>query len=263
MDENTENATPLTGDDNPAGPEENPPVKEENGSFFRKMLSHAAMRIALITAAVLLLLAFLFSVPVFIAPALQHAWGTSRAECRADSSLLQDKGIKKQLALTKSDISRLEKKLASFIPTSTYIVVNTTDNRFSLYKSRKLIREGFCSSGSYTLLKTEDGEKEWIFKTPRGRFSIQGKITNPVWRKPDWAFVEEGLPIPGAGDASRYEYGVLGDYAMSIGDGYLIHGTLYKRFLGMPVTHGCIRLNDEDLEIVYNALSIGSKVYIY
>ncbi|TFH46246.1 MAG: L,D-transpeptidase, partial [Bacteroidia bacterium] len=160
-------------------------------------------------------------------------------------------------------IARLERKLASYIPTSTYIVINTTDNRFSLYKSRKLVREGFCSSGSYTLLKTEDGEKEWIFKTPRGRFTIQGKITNPVWRRPDWAFVEEGLPIPGPVDASRYEYGVLGDYAMSLGDGYLIHGTIYKRFLGMPVTHGCIRLNDEDLETVYNALSIGSKVYIY
>ena len=40
----------------------------------------------------------------------------------------------------------------------------------------------------------------------------------------------------------------LGDYALALGDGYLIHGTIYKRFLGMPVTHGCVRLNDEDLE---------------
>ena len=50
---------------------------------------------------------------------------------------------------------------------------------------------------------------------------------------------------------------------MSIGDGYLIHGTIYKRFLGMPVTHGCVRLNDEDLEAIFNTLSIGSKVYIF
>ena len=256
MDEQTENTTPQAGDEIPAGP-------EGKDSFFRKMLSHFAIRIGLTVTGIILLLIFLFCVPVYIAPALQHAWGTSRAECRADSSLLKDKAIKKQLSQTRSEIGRLERKLASYIPTSTYIVINTTDNRFSLYKSHKLVREGFCSSGSYTLLKTEDGEKEWIFKTPRGRFSIQGKITDPVWRKPDWAFVEEGLPIPGAGDASRYEYGVLGDYAMSLGDGYLIHGTIYKRFLGMPVTHGCIRLNDEDLKAVYNALSIGSKVYIY
>ena len=102
-----------------------------------------------------------------------------------------------------------------------------------------------------------------MFETPKGALSIKGKITDPVWRKPDWAFVEEGLPIPVADDPSRYEYGVLGDYALALGHGYLIHGTLYKRFLGQPVTHGCIRMNDEDLEAVYKTLPIGAKVFIY
>ena len=94
-------------------------------------------------------------------------------------------------------------------------------------------------------------------------YKVLGKVTNPVWRRPDWSYVEEGLPIPSANDPSRWEAGVLGDYALSIGDGYLIHGTIYKRFLGMPVTHGCIRMNDEDLEAVYKTLDLGSKVYIY
>jgi lipoprotein-anchoring transpeptidase ErfK/SrfK len=113
------------------------------------------------------------------------------------------------------------------------------------------------------MLKTEKGDKVWVFKTPKGKRWIHGKITNPSWNRPDWSFIEEGLPVPKKDDPSRWESGVLGDYAMSMGDGYLIHGTIYKRFLGMPVTHGCIRLNDEDLEIVYNTLSIGSKVYIF
>ena len=69
--------------------------------------------------------------------------------------------------------------------------------------------------------------------------------------------------FPRKDDPSRYEYGVLGDYAMSLGDGYLIHGTIYKRFIGMPVTHGCVRLGDEDLKAIFNTLSIGSKVYIF
>jgi lipoprotein-anchoring transpeptidase ErfK/SrfK len=141
-------------------------------------------------------------------------------------------------------------------------VINTTDNRFNLYRNKKLIREGFCSSGSYKMLQTQEG-RSWIFKTPKGKFWIQGKITNPTWRRPDWAFVEEGLPIPSADDPSRYEYGVLGDYAMALGEGYLIHGTIYKRFIGMPVTHGCVRLGDEDLKTIFNTLSIGSKVFIF
>ncbi len=122
--------------------------------------------------------------------------------------------------------------------------------------------EGLCSTGSYISLESED-DKKWIFKTPRGDFKVRGKITDPVWRKPDWAFVEEGLPIPSANHASRYERGVLGDYALALGDGYLIHGTLYQRFLGLPVTHGCIRMNDADLKEVYETLPVGAKVFIY
>jgi L,D-transpeptidase ErfK/SrfK len=43
----------------------------------------------------------------------------------------------------------------------------------------------------------------------------------------------------------------------------LIHGTLYQRFLGLPVTHGCVRLNDANLELVYKTLNVGAKVYIF
>ena len=163
---------------------------------------------------------------------------------------------------TEKEIAKLNRKLDRQVPAATYMIVNTSGNRFSLYSHKKLIYTGICSTGSYTMLMSGNSQK-WIFKTPRGIFRIRGKITSPVWIKPDWAFVEEGLPVPPQGDPSRYEYGSLGDYALSLGNGYLIHGTLYKRFLGMPVTHGCIRLNDEDLETVYRKLDIGSKVFIY
>ena len=160
------------------------------------------------------------------------------------------------------DIGRLQKKLERLTPGGVYIITNTSDNHFYLYQNRKMIREGLCSTGSYIKLET-DGKKNYVFETPKGVFTVKGKITNPVWHKPDWAFIEEGLPVPPAGDPSRFEYGVLGDYALALGDGYMIHGTLYKRFLGQPVTHGCVRLNDEDLEAVYKTLPIGAKVFIY
>jgi hypothetical protein len=205
---------------------------------------------------------FIFVFVIYLIPGMQEATFRQKTKFTNDKELKNDQNYKKQISLMSRDLQRLSKKYSSYTSGQSYIVINTTDNRFFLYRNKKLIREGFCSSGSYTMLKTE-GEKKWIFRTPKGKYWIQGKITSPVWRKPDWAFVEEGLPIPSATHPSRYEYGVLGDYAMSIGDGYLIHGTLYKRFLGMPVTHGCVRLNDEDLEAIYNTLSIGSKVYIF
>lgn len=162
----------------------------------------------------------------------------------------------------KADIGSLKKKLDRLTPGGAYLVVNTSENTFFLYQKGNLIRKGICSTGSYVKLELND-EKHWVFQTPKGVFSIRGKIVSPVWRKPDWAFIEEGLPVPSATDPSRYERGVLGDYALSLGDGYLIHGTLYKRFLGLPVTHGCIRMNDEDLEAVYKTLPVGAKVFIY
>jgi hypothetical protein len=161
-----------------------------------------------------------------------------------------------------ADIGRLQKKIDRLTPGGVYLVVNTTHNTFGLYQNKKLIRQGLCSTGSYIKLEA-DPEKHWVFETPKGVLSVKGKITNPVWRKPDWAFVEEGLPVPAPDDPDRYEYGVLGDYALALGNGYLIHGTLYKRFLGQPVTHGCIRMNDEDLEAVYRTLPVGAKVFIY
>jgi len=205
---------------------------------------------------------FVIAFFLYITPGLQELAPIDKTEVTSIPELQNDQNYKKQIGLLKRDIQRLSKKYNSYTSGQSFIVINTTDNLFFLYRNKKLIREGFCSSGSYTMLKTE-GEKKWIFKTPKGKYWIQGKTTSPVWRRPDWAFVEEGLPIPPKDHPSRWEYGVLGDYALSIGDGYLIHGTIYKRFLGMPVTHGCIRLNDEDLEAIFNTLSIGSKVYIF
>lgn len=168
----------------------------------------------------------------------------------------------KQQSIKEKEIHRLQKKLDQLTPFSNYLVVNTTENKFKLYIAKKLTREGFCSTGSYIQLMAGDNRK-WLFKTPKGIFRIRDKKKYPVWKKPDWAFIEEGLPVPPPNHFSRFEYGTLGDYSLSLGDGYLIHGTLYKRFLGMPVTHGCIRLDDDDLKAVYTSMPVGSKVYIF
>jgi L,D-transpeptidase YbiS len=160
------------------------------------------------------------------------------------------------------DIERLERIIESRTPKSFYLVINTSSNEFTLYRGHSVVKTDKCSTGSYILLKKGDQE-DWLFRTPRGEFRVQTKTPYPVWKKPDRAFVEEGLPVPPRDHYSRFEYGVLGDYALGFGQGYLIHGTLYKRFLGLPVTHGCVRLDDENLEIVYRSMSLGSRIFIY
>jgi L,D-transpeptidase YbiS len=167
-----------------------------------------------------------------------------------------------QKAILEKEVKRLRQKYSSLTGNQPYLVINTNKNSFVLFAGKRVSREGVCSTGSYVLLRN-GADKQWLFETPKGMFRVQSKTTSPVWKKPDWAFVEEGLPVPDKDHNSRFEYGVLGDYALGLGDGYLIHGTLFQRFLGLPVTHGCVRMNDADLEMVYNTLVIGSKVYIY
>ncbi len=195
-------------------------------------------------------------------PRVQEMASVNKSKVEINEDLQKDAAYKKLIAGLNRDVQRLTKKYNSYTSGQSYIVINTTYNRFMLYRNKKLIREGSCSTGSYKKLVTAEG-RSWTFKTPRGKFSIQNKRTNPYWHKPDWAFIEEGIPVPPKDSPLRWESGVLGDYAMDLGDSYMIHGTIYKRFLGMPVTHGCVRLNDEDLKAIFNTLNIGSKVYIF
>lgn len=173
-----------------------------------------------------------------------------------------DPGAEKRIKSLQSQVSNLERRIERLTPGNAYLVVNTTENRFMLYKNRQMIREGLCSTGSMISLEGE-GDQKWFFRTPRGDYRVQAKIENPIWRRPDWAFIEEGLPVPPGDHPSRYERGVLGDYALILGDGYMIHGTLYQRFIGLPVTHGCIRMLDDDLKVVFETLPSGAKVFIY
>ena len=71
------------------------------------------------------------------------------------------------------------------------------------------------------------------------------------------------LFIPPAGTKHRQIKGELGHYRLSMGDGYLLHGTPYAKSIGSSVTHGCIRMRDEDIEWMYENVPVSTKVYIY
>ncbi len=157
---------------------------------------------------------------------------------------------------------RVSAEMARVTPSGVYIVIDRANNRLDLKRGEETLLEARCSAGSGSVLRDPAGNRRWVFDTPSGVFQVRSKKANPVWRKPDWAFIEEGRPIP-SDPGARFEYGVLGEYALDLGDGYLIHGTLYERLLGRSVTHGCIRLGRDDLRRVYHAARLGTPVYIF
>jgi L,D-transpeptidase catalytic domain len=158
--------------------------------------------------------------------------------------------------------ARLRRQLERLGPSGYYVVVDTFRNRLRIYRGGELVRDAVCSSGSGLVLKDEPGGRQWTFDTPRGERQVIRKTRNPVWVKPDWAYIEEGF-LPPASFAERRDDVSLGDYGLYLGDGYIIHGTLFKSLLGRRVTHGCIRLGDEDLEFAYQKLPLGARVYLY
>jgi lipoprotein-anchoring transpeptidase ErfK/SrfK len=79
----------------------------------------------------------------------------------------------------------------------------------------------------------------------------------------EYIVFDNTLFIPPVGTKHRTVAGELGKYRLKLGDGYQIHGTPHLATIGTSVTHGCMRLADEDIEWVYNNVPVGTKVYIY
>jgi L,D-transpeptidase YbiS len=193
------------------------------------------------------------------------AWFATRAPRRAEADLTPlDAAGEKELKTLRARGDALEKRLAALVPkaSSTYLVIDTGRNLLLMHEEGKETLRAICSTGSGRALLDPARKRRWVFDTPRGEFFIRAKHPNPVWIKPDWAFLEIGEPIPRL-LAERLAPAELGAYAMDLGDGYLIHGTLYQRALGMSITHGCVRLGDRDLENVYKKVRIGTAVYIF
>lgn len=71
--------------------------------------------------------------------------------------------------------------------------------------------------------------------------------------------------VPPVGTRQRLVPDALGPYKLDTGDGYLIHGTnLYTEdSIGEAVSHGCVRMNNDDLERLYRLTPVGTPVFIF
>ena len=59
--------------------------------------------------------------------------------------------------------------------------------------------------------------------------------------------VDGKLLVPPLGTTQRRYKGVLGTHRLNMGDGYAIHGTNQPDSVGRAVSHGCVRLRNEDI----------------
>ena len=170
--------------------------------------------------------------------------------------------------LVHQDHRRLLQELTSAQTMATpYLVIDTRDNVVQLRDTdHRLLRSAVAATGAARRFQGREKlwKWSWKFATPSGRFSILRKVSDPLWIKPDWHFLEVGEQVPVfAEDPRRFQRGVLGRYALYFAKDLMIHGTLYEVNLGKSITHGCVRVGAEDLEYFYEHVDVGWPVYIY
>lgn len=100
--------------------------------------------------------------------------------------------------------------------------------------------------------------------TPVGVTTVTSKASDPVWFVPASIRAEyaaEGTPLP-----PRVMPGPdnpLGSHVLVLGlPSYLIHGTNRPAGVGMRVSHGCVRLYPENIELLYSLVPKGETVRI-
>ena len=143
----------------------------------------------------------------------------------------------------------------------TVITIDVSTNTLYLFSDGEMMVKSPVATATGKILR--HGSRIWAFHTPRGHLKVVRKVVDPIWRKPDWAFIEDGQRIPPADSPSRSIKGHLGKYALDLGDGILIHGTDDPRSIGLKASHGCMRLPDKALKQIYRTATVGTDVYVF
>jgi L,D-transpeptidase ErfK/SrfK len=102
------------------------------------------------------------------------------------------------------------------------------------------------------------------WETPVGETEVVSKAADPHWFPP--ASVREehaelGNPLPSVVPPGPDN--PLGSHVLKLAmPGYLIHGTNQPYGVGMRVSHGCVRLYPENIELLYSLVEAGETVRI-
>lgn len=90
---------------------------------------------------------------------------------------------------------------------------------------------------------------------------VIGRKKNPSWSPTEKIRKEyelKGIKLPKNFVSGKDN--PMGYYAMYIGNLYAIHGTNVNFGIGLRVSHGCIRLRNEDIEWLFKNVPVGTKV---
>ena len=110
------------------------------------------------------------------------------------------------------------------------------------------------------------------WETPAGRFRVFEKVKEPVWTHPvSGELVEAESEKNPLGSRWIGFYRDCNGRSGWDGEQYLdingctvagFHGTPYRWTVGRAVSHGCVRLYEENVQEVFNLVSVGTQVIV-
>lgn len=131
------------------------------------------------------------------------------------------------------------------------IVLNVAEMRLYYYPKGKNVVEvlpiGIGQLGT-------DTPENWVT-------TVQRKKANPTWTptaKVHAEYAAKGEPLPAVWPAGPDN--PMGLYALYIGRLYAIHGTNASFGIGLRVSHGCVRLRNDDIEYLFKQVPVGTRV---
>jgi L,D-transpeptidase YbiS len=144
------------------------------------------------------------------------------------------------------------------------IRVSVRKQQLTLKSGRKKLAEYPVSTSRFGL-----GSKEGSFKTPTGKFRVAEKIGGGL---PVGTVFKSRRPVKPTKKALREEDLVmtrilwldgLESHNANTHDRYIyIHGTNHEEKIGLPDSHGCIRMRNADLVELFEQVAEGTPVEI-
>ena len=126
---------------------------------------------------------------------------------------------------------------------ATKLVLNLKQRRVYAYNEDKVLM-------SYPVAI---GKKGW--ETPTGNFKVIQMVKDPVWQNP-W----NGKIVPASpkGPIGERWIGFWSDGKNTIG----FHGTPTVKSLGTAASHGCVRMRNEDVKVLFEVVTPGLPVVV-
>ena len=123
-----------------------------------------------------------------------------------------------------------------------FLIVNKANNKLAYVKDGKVAEIIDVATG-----KTND-------LTPEGLFTVVVKAKNPYYRKKD---------IPGGDPRNPLGSRWIGFDALGTdGRTYGVHGTNAPWSIGRYISNGCIRMENKNVERLYEKVPIGTKILV-